>query len=90
MLTIWLQRLDTGLTVWISNPGGGRIFSPPHSSRLALGSTQLPLQWVPGLFPGVERYWRGVGYLSLSSYEVRNELSCIYTIPLCLQWYVTG
>ena len=32
-----------------SNPGGDEIFSPP---RPALGSTQPPVQWVPGLSPG--------------------------------------
>jgi len=32
------------------NPGGRRDF--PHPSRLTLGSTQLPTQWVLGLFPG--------------------------------------
>jgi len=29
-----------------SNPGGGRDF--PHLSTPALGSTQPPVQWVPG------------------------------------------
>ena len=38
-----VQRLATDLTV-------GRGF--PHRSRPALGPTQLPVQWVPGLFPG--------------------------------------
>ena len=32
-----------------SNPGGDEIF---HPSRLALGSTQPPVQWVSGLSQG--------------------------------------
>ena len=32
----------------------------PHLSRLALGPTQPPTQWVPGLSRGVKRQGRGV------------------------------
>jgi len=37
---------DYGLDGPGSNPGGDEIFS---QSRLALGPTQLPVQWVPDL-----------------------------------------
>jgi len=58
-----LKWNTTGCKVPGSNPGGERDF--PFLSRLDLGPTQPSVQWVPGLFPGVQRKGRGVDHPTL-------------------------
>jgi hypothetical protein len=52
-----------------------------HTSRLALGPTQPPVQWVSGLLPGVKWPGRGADYPPPSSAKVTNEKSYTY-LPL--------
>jgi hypothetical protein len=63
----------------------GRDFS--HMSRMALGYTQPPLQWVrTESFPGVKRPGRGAGHPHPSSAEVKKECSYTSTSPLGPCW----
>jgi hypothetical protein len=63
----WLDDRGVGVRV----PVGSIIFST--SSRPALGSTQPPIQWVPGaLSPGVERPGREAHQSPPASAEVNN------------------
>jgi hypothetical protein len=65
---------DRGVGVRV--PVGSRIFS--KSSRLALRSTQPPVQWVPGaLSPGVKRPGREADHSPPTSAEVKK--TWIYT-----------
>jgi hypothetical protein len=60
---------DGGVAVRV--PVGSRLFST--SSRLALGPTQPPIQWVPGvLSPGVKRQGREADHSPPTSAEVKK------------------
>ena len=65
-----VYRLATDRTVRGLNPGEGPDF--PHSSRPPLGSTQTPIQWVSGLFPGLKRPGRGVDHPPPSSTDINT------------------
>jgi hypothetical protein len=61
-----------------SSPGEGKNFLFSASSRLDLGLTQPPIQWVQGaLSPGVKRSGREAEQSSPTSAEVKK--TCIYT-----------
>ena len=61
---------DYGLDGPGSNTGGDEIFRP---SRPALGPTQTPVQWVPGLSQGKERPGRDADHSHPSSGVVMEE-----------------
>jgi hypothetical protein len=54
----------------------GRDFS--HTSTPALGPTQLPVKWVPG----IKRSWHGADHPPSSSAEVENEWRYTSSPPL--------
>jgi len=70
---------DYGLDGLGSNPGGDEIFRLP---RLALGPTQPPVQWVPGLFWGYRWPGRRTDPPPPSSAKVPRKRRTIPLLPL--------
>jgi hypothetical protein len=66
----------------------GRNF--PHPSRLDLGPTQPPVEWVPAFFPGVKRPGRGVYNPLPSSAEVKEGVKLYSYSPSGRSWPVLG
>jgi hypothetical protein len=69
---------DYGLDGPGSNPGGDEIFRP---SRPALGPTQSPVQWLPGLSRGWRRSGRGADPQPPSSAEVIERVELYLYSP---------
>jgi hypothetical protein len=70
-------------------PAGAGIFLFTTASRMALGSTQPPIQWVPGaLSLEVKRPGHEADHSPPSSAEVKNAWSYISTPPIHLHGVV--
>jgi hypothetical protein len=61
-----------------------------HPSRTALGPTQPPIQWVPGLFLGVKRPGRGVDHQPPSNAEEKERVELYLYSPSGPSWPVLG
>ena len=66
----------------------GRDF--PHLSIPALGSTQSPVQWIPGLSLGIKRPGRGVDHPLSSSVEVTERVELYFYSTSGPSWPIPG
>ena len=81
---LFYKLLDYGLS-------GNRISvetNVHHPSRPALGPTQPPIRWVPGLPSGLMRPERGVDHPTLCSTEVKERVQLHPTFSLSLSLFL--
>jgi hypothetical protein len=74
-----------GLDARCSIHGSSKIFLFSTASRTALGSTQLPIQWVPGTLSPGEKLSRREAYHTPSRAEVNNG-GAIPPLPTISLW----
>jgi hypothetical protein len=67
--------------VAVLSPGRVKNFLSSKSSRPALWSTHPPIQWVSGLFPGIERPGRQADHSPPTSAEVKKMRAYTSTPP---------
>jgi hypothetical protein len=72
----------------IESQWGGEVFA--HPSRPALGSTQPPTQWVPGITQGVKRTECGIDHPPPSSVEVKERVELYIYLSSEPLWPVLG
>jgi hypothetical protein len=64
-----------------SNPGSIKNCLFPTSSRLVLGATQPPIQWVSELSPGVKRPGREADYSPQTNADIKKTFICTTAPP---------
>jgi hypothetical protein len=62
----------------------------PHPSKPALVSNQLPVQWVPDIFPVVKAAGRGVDHPPRSSAVVKERVELYHYYQAEPSWHVSG
>jgi hypothetical protein len=76
---------DYSLDGWFRFRQGQQYFLFSKTSRLALGPTQPPIQWVPGvIYPRVKQQRREAGHSPPSSTEVKNGGVILPPPSICL------
>ena len=82
-----VKRIDTGWTVWESNPGGGEIFRTGPT-----GPGAHPSSYTTGTvsFPGVKWSERGFDHPPSSSAQVKERVELYLYSPSVPSWPVIG
>jgi hypothetical protein len=82
----WYGDCATDWLFWgLNSDSGKQFFLFSTTSRLAVGTTQPLVQWVPGFFPvGVKLLECDVNHSPPSSAEVKNVWTHTSTPPTCL------